>query len=374
MPHLKSLWKGLKDMKVLKGKKWILTGVAVFLVIAAAVGAYMNSGIIVELAAVGKGEVIKQLKETGTVESRSSVTITAKNAGEIKGLAASEGGQVKAGQTLMTSGGMGATLDIKSQQAELAGLQAQYSQARDLANKNKSLYEQGALSQEAYRAAETAARQLAAQISSLQYSIQSYAETSGAQGVTAPMDGVLTAVYVKEGETVAAGTALFEISNLDDIYVKTDFIAEDADLIQEGDKVRIYNKDAGFSDDNGTVSKIFLKAEDKLSDLGVSQKRVTVEISFGTDQTVRLGSDVDVEVAVEKKSGVLRVPELAVFEKDQKNYVYLIAGGKAILREVKIGLEGEDYTEVISGLNEGDQIIVSPGDEVSDGTRIKTSD
>lgn len=360
-------------MKALKGKKWILAGAAAALVIAAAAGAYMNSGIVVESVAADKGEVVKLLKETGTVESRSSVTITAKNAGDIKGLAASEGDRVKAGDTLMTSGGTGATLDIKSQQAELAGLQAQYSQARDLAKKNKSLYEQGALSQEAYQTADTAARQLAAQISSLQYSIQSYAETSGAQGVTAPMDGVLTAVYVKEGETVAAGTALFEISNLDDIYVKTDFIAEDADLIREGDPVRIYNKDAGFSDDNGVVSKIFLKAEDKLSDLGVSQKRVTVEISFGVDQTVRLGSDVDVEVTVEKKTGVLRVPELAVFEKAQKNYVYLITGGKAVLCEVKTGLEGEDYTEVVSGLTEGDQVIVSPGDDISDGTRVKTS-
>ena len=329
-------------------------------------------GNLVESAAVDQGPVEKLLKETGTVESKSSVTVTAKTAGDIKGLTVEEGDQVKAGDTLMTSGGTGAVLDIKSQQAEMAGLQVQYSQARELANKNRALYEQGALSYEAYHASDTEAAQLAAQISSLQYSIQSYAETSGAQGVVAPMDGVLTGVYVKEGESVA-GAPIFEISNLSDIYVKTDFIAEDADQIHEGDTVRIYNKDAGFSDEKGTVRKIFLKAEDKMSDLGVNQKRVTVEISFGTDQPIRLGSDVDVEVTAEQKSDILRVPDLAVFEKNQKNFVYVIDGGKAVLREVKTGLEGEDFMEVISGLSKGDKVIVSPSDDISDGVRIKTS-
>lgn len=358
-------------MKLLKSKKWIVIGGAAILVIAAAAFTAMTTGIAVESAAVDQGEVTKLLKETGTVESKSSITITAKNSGEIKGLIVEEGDNVKAGDTLMTSDGTSATLDIKSQQAELAGLQAQYSQARELANKNKALYEQGALSYEDYNVSSTVAKQLAAQIASLQYSIQSYADSSGAEGVTAPMDGVLTGVFVKEGESVAAGAPLFEISNLNDVYVKTDFIAGDADLIREGDMARIYNEDANFSDDAATVSKIYLKAEDKMSDLGVNQKRVTVEVSFGTVKPIRLGSDVDVEITVDKKDNVLRVPDLAVVEKDRKNYVYVIEGGKAVLREVRTGLEGEDFMEVVSGLSKGDTVILSPNDDISDGVRVK---
>jgi len=359
-------------MKLLKGKKWIVIAAALVLVIAAAAYSAVNGGIVVEAEAVGKGEVSKILKETGTVESKSSVTITAKNSGEVRGLKVEEGDRVKAGDVLLASGGTSASLDIKSQQAELAGLQAQYSQARELANKNKSLYDQGALSYQEYQASETAADQLAAQISSLRYAIESYSESSGAGGVNAPIDGVVTGVYVKEGESVVAGAPLFEISNLDDVYVKTDFIAEDANLIHTGDAVRIYNEDAGFSDDKGKVRKVFLKAEDKMSDLGVSQKRVTVEIDFGAPAAVRLGSDVDVEITVEKRDHVLRVPELAVFEKEKKNYVYVIDGGKAVLREVETGLEGKDYKEVVSGLSEGDIVIVSPHDDVEDGVRVKT--
>ena len=110
-----------------------------------------------------------------------------------------------------------------------------------------------------------------------------------------------------------------------------------------------------------------------MSDLGVSQKRVTVEVSFGSEKTARLGSDVDVQITVDKKENVLRVPDLAVFEKGRKNCVYVVKDGKAVLREIKTGLEGEDYMEVVSGLSVGDKVILSPGDNISDGVRIKTT-
>ena len=365
------IWKGIRSMKLLKGKKLIVIAGAAILVIAAAAVTAMNSGIIVESAAVDQGEVTKLLKETGTVESAHSINITAKNSEEIKGLLVEEGDSVKAGDILMTGDGTSAELDIKSQRAELTGLQAQYNQAKNLANKNKALYEQGALSYEAYNSSNTAAKQLAAQIAAMQYAIESYSESSGAGGVTAPVDGVLTGVYVEEGESVAAGATLFEISNLNDIYVKTDFIAEDADLIHQGGKVKIYNEDANFADENGVVRKVFLKAEDKMSELGVNQKRVTVEISFGATETIRLGSDVDVEITVEKKDNVLRVSDLAVFEKEKKDCVYVIEGGKAVLREIKTGLAGEDYMEVLSGLSKEDIVILSPNDDISDGINVK---
>ncbi|QOX64953.1 efflux RND transporter periplasmic adaptor subunit [Anoxybacterium hadale] len=355
-------------------KKTVFLLVAVLAVGTISAAAWLGGGKEAETAAVDKGEVKKILKENGTVESKSAVTIMAKNAGEIKGLMVDEGDRIEKGAVLMLSDGTSAALDIKSQQAELSGLQAQYSQAKELADKNRLLYEQGALSYEAYNTSNTEAKQLAAQISALRYSIESYAQSTGSEGVTAPVAGVVTAVYVKEGASVAVGAPLFEISNLDDIYVKTDVIAEDADLIQEGDSVKIYNTDSGFSDELASVRKIHIKAEDKLSDLGVSQKRVTVEIAFGSDKRARLGSSLDVEITVEQKENALRVPELAVFVKEKENYVYLLENGKAVLKQVETGLEGEDYYEVLSGLAEGDQVILSPGDDISGGIRIKTKD
>ncbi len=361
-------------MKLFTKRNLIAAGaVAVaFFVIAASF--YMNGGIAVESAAVERGEITKLLKESGTVESYSSIAVVARNSGEVKGVMVEEGDSIEAGDLLMASGGTSTVLDIKSRRAELSGLQAQYSQARELADKNKELYEQGALSYYDYNTSNTAAKQLAAQIASLKFSTESYAEATGAEGVMAPVGGVLTGVYVKEGESVSVGAPLFEISNLEAVYIKADFIAEDADLIEEGNPVRIFNEDAGFNDKNGTVKKVFLKAEEKMSDLGVSQRRVTVEILFGAENGLRLGSNVDVEIAVEKKENVLRVPDMAVFEKNRTNCSYVIEGGKAVLRRLETGLEGEDHIEVVSGLLEGDRVILSPKEDIKDGTRVKEQD
>lgn len=365
-----------KETNQMRGKNrkrnriWILFGIAVLLVIVAGAAA-LTGGMPVETAMVKKGEVVKLIKESGTVESKSTVVIAAKNSGEVKGLNVTEGDHVKAGDLLMTSDGTSALLDIKSQQAELSGLQAQYGQAKELADKNKTLYEQGALSYEVYQTSNTAAKQLAAQVAALQYAIKSYAESSGAAGIAAPIDGYITEIYVSEGETVSPGTSLLEISNLNDTYVKVELIAEDADLVRNGDPVRIYNEDANFSDDKGSVRKVYLKAQEKMSDLGVNQKRVTIEVAFGGTEVPRLGSNVDVEIAVEKKDGVIRVPDISLFEMDKKDYVYVVSGRKAQLREVKKGLEGEDFIEIRSGLKEGEAVILSPGDDLSDGAKVK---
>ncbi|MDD4564673.1 MAG: efflux RND transporter periplasmic adaptor subunit [Eubacteriales bacterium] len=352
------------------GKKWFII-VAVVLFAAVLAAAFLNTEIPVKTAAADRGQVKKILKETGTVESGRAIIVIAKNPGEIKRLLVEEGNSVKAGDLLMSSGGTSTELDIKSLQAELSGLRVQYGQAKDLADKNKVLYEQGAMSYADYSASNTAAKQLAAQVTSLQYAIKSYAVSSGAAGITAPADGVITGVYVKEGESVTVGIPLLEISDLNEIYIKADFIAEDADLIREGDSVRVYNENTGFSDEKGTVKKIHLKAENKMSDLGVNQKRVTVEVLFGTTEQIRLGSNMNVDITVEKKDNVLRISDLAVFEKERKNCVYVIEEGKAVLREIETGLEGEDYIEVISGLSEGNTVILSPGNDIEDGVRVK---
>ncbi len=352
--------------------KWFLLGSALVITAAAVYFAVVSSGIPVETATVSTGEVVKMIKESGSVEAKKTVILTAKSTGEVKGLMVGEGDPVRAGDLLM-AGYMesSAALDIKSMQAQLRGLQVQYAEASDLAAKNKILYEEGAISYQLYSQSRNIANQLAAQIDALNYSIKSYAASTGSSGITAAIDGVITEVFAKEGETVLIGSPLFEIADLEDIYIATDLIAADADLVSVGDPVRVYNEDTGFDSDLCTVSKIYLKAEEKISDLGISQKRVRVEILLSNDQEIRLGSGVDIEITIEKKENALRVSDMALFEMDKEKYVYVVQQGKAVLRKVETGLEGEDYSEILSGLSEGETVIVSPSTDIGDGVRIK---
>lgn len=352
--------------------KWILLGSALIITAAAVYMGVANSGVIVETTTATNGEVAKMIKESGSVETKRSVVIASKSTGEVKGLMVTEGDSVKVGDSLMAGyRENSAALDIKSMQAQLRGLQLQYAEAADIASKNKVLYEEGAISYQFYSQSQTVANQLAAQVDSLNYSIKSYSASTGNSGVTATIDGIVTGVFAKEGESIIAGAPLFEIANLEDVYIATNLIAADADLVTIGDPVRVYNQDTGFDSNLCKVSKVFLKAEEMISDLGISQKRVRVEISLAGERSVRLGSGVDIEITIENKENTLRVSDMAIFEMDSENYVYVVQQGKAVLRKVETGLEGEDYTEILSGLSEGETVIVSPSTDIGDGVRIR---
>ncbi|MDD2484652.1 MAG: efflux RND transporter periplasmic adaptor subunit [Eubacteriales bacterium] len=357
--------------KVVKKKKGIILGGCLLAVAAVAVAVTSFSSIPVKSELVKKGEVVRLVEESGIVESKNTVIVTAKNGGEVNAVLVEEGTFATAGTRLMESDISSAEMDIKSLQAQLSGLQTQYARAKSTLEKNKKLYEQGALSQEEYNASAAGAKQLSSEISALSYTIKSSEEASGVSGVTAPIDGTLTEVFVQKGEIVAAGAALFELSDLKQLYVKVELIAEDADLVAVGDLVRVYNENTGFSDANCTVRKIFTKAQEELSELGIKQRRVAVEVALNPSTVLRLGSNMDVEITVDKKEAVLCVPDEAFFEIEGKDYVYVIEKEKAVLKEVEIGLEGEEYFEVLSGVAEGDRVVISPSDEIEEGTKVR---
>lgn len=362
-----------KDKMDFKKNKKLIIAIAIIVILGVALASYLSSGFSVDAAYVSQGPVIKTVSESGTVESKSAVLLTAKQSGEIKGILVEEGDSVKIGDTLVSSDASSANLDIKSLEAQLRGLQAQYSQAADLAKKSKILYNQGAISSLEYQEAQTMATQLSAQVDSLKYSIDSYANSSGGSGLISPINGVITGVFAKEGETIITGNPLIEISNLKDIYVVADLIVGDANLVETGNKVRVFDKDAGIDDSNCKVSKVHLKAQDYLSDLGLTQKRVRVEIQLFEEKAPRLGSNVDVEITVDQIDNAIRIPDTGIFDINDVTYVYVIEKGKAKLRQVSLGLEGEEYVEILSGLKLKERVILSPGNDITDNVRVKAT-
>lgn len=360
-------------MKQKNKKKIIILAAVVLLIVVSGIYGIVSSRIPVETALVDSGEVVELIKESGTVESEGATIVTATGTGEIQTLLVSEGDEVKAGDLLLSAKGTaGAQSQVQSMKAELSALQIQYNQARNMAEKNKTLYESGALSQESYTQSRAAADQLAAQVSALSHAINSYSESADAPAVTASIDGVISEVFVKEGQVLVPGTPLFEIFNPQALYVKADMVTEDADLLEVGAEVRAYNDDTNFIDEKAFVRKIYPKAQEKMSELGINQRRVPVEIELSAVSFLRLGRELDLEIIVARQESVLRIPDIAIFEKNKKDYVFVVEGGKALLREIETGLKGEYFTEIQSGLSQGETVIVSPGNEIEEGVRVKS--
>jgi RND family efflux transporter MFP subunit len=334
------------------------------------VGAYFSGREEVTVEAVSLRDVYKIVEESGSVESKSAVSIMAKGSGTVSEILVQEGQSVSQGDLLVSFSDFSSASDVASIRAQAEGVYAQYLASKLLSDNNKMLYNQGAISYMEYTQSLALTQQLAAQLSSLGYSAQSLTNATAADGITAPIAGTVTAVYIKEGEWVGPGTPVAEVGGVDDRIISLHLISSDADLVSVGMKASIFSE-GDLITENAVVQEVALKATDYISSLGIVQKRVSVEVSLPKEVTPRLGSNADVEIIVQSRKQVLSVPSKAVFSIEDQYYVYVSEKGKAVLTQVEIDLEGEEYTKITGGLTEGMKVIVSPSTDIGDGTRIK---
>ena len=110
----------------------------------------------------------------------------------------------------------------------------------------------------------------------------------------------------------------------------------------------------------------------KISALGVEEQRVNV-ISDFVDPPGPLGDGYRVECQITVWSGenVLKVPMSSVFRRGQGWSTFVIENGRAKLRDVEIGHRNETEVEILSGLAQGEDIILHPGNQISDGVRVR---
>jgi HlyD family secretion protein len=356
-----------------KGKKKRIIPIAAILVLLAAGGAYayvISGGISVETASAVRGAVTETIDETGVVTSRRVSVVLAKSNYDVVAVRVRLGDAVEAGATLMTMDVAAGDADVKSLEAQAAGLEAQLAQARRNVSRLWTLYEDGAVSRNEYDMAETQEKELAAGLQSLRYTIRGVRENAPENRVESPRAGVVTELFVSEGDTAVMGTPLVEISDMNDLYINASLLADDAAKVRVGDRVLLTDWPGAVC----TVEKISPKVREEMSDLGIAQKRVDAEIAMDDFDGFVLGADVDLEIVIDEKDGVIVVPRKAVFSQDGADFVYVAKDGRVALRPVEVGLKGEDLYEIAANLAEGESVVVSPDGALADGSRVRAGD
>ena len=87
------------------------------------------------------------------------------------------------------------------------------------------------------------------------------------------------------------------------------------------------------------------------------------------DEKLILGFDAKVSILVAKKNHVLTIPVEALVINDEKMYVYIIEEGKAVLKEIEVGVSSDKYYEVTKGLTEGDEVILNSS-KIHEGDKV----
>ncbi len=393
------LLRNSNNQKKKKIKKWATISIALAIV-SAGVFYYISSqdkGIPVEVSSVEKGQVLEYVEETAYAKSDNEHVIYSDISGVLKDIYVKEGESIQKGDILATVEGDDIELQIKSLTAQMSGADAAASYAyvesarlardeafRTLGNMEK-LFEEGAVSNDDYLKAKTAyevAQQTYGQALSQYNSAKAQSRTIGYEidllennrdklTITSTEDTQVTLFHVKEGEYISPGMPLFELGSLEELFIEADVLVSDVGDVEKGQTVIIENEDIGLEEIEGMVERISPKAFSKISELGIEQKRVKVEMLSETlSDKIRLGYEVEVRIITREMNDVLRVPDNAVFEIGEKPHVFVVDGEKTILRPVSVIFEGNDYFAIENGISEGELVVLSPGNELEEGSKV----
>jgi len=213
--------------------------------------------------------------------------------------------------------------------------------------------------------------QYTAQINALKAQKEQLMNTLNKTEILADIDGVITEKFIEEGSFVTQGSPIVEITNLDQIKILADILESELIDIEKGMSVRIDDRISG-TEVISKVIKIYPKIYTELTELGIQQKKVNIEVDGrGLSKDYILNQVLDLEFIVDERASVLRIPLDSYYTDNEEHFVFVNDNGKAASKEVEIGLIGEDYVEIVNGLSEKDQIIEVLDKDISEGMSIK---
>jgi HlyD family secretion protein len=192
--------------------------------------------------------------------------------------------------------------------------------------------------------------------------------------ITSPINGRVLRVLHESAGVVQSGAQLIELGDPTDLEMEIDILSQDAVRVERGAKVLVEHW-GGPTTLNGVVRVVEPSAFLKISALGVEEQRVNVIADFleplEARRTLGDGYRIEVRIVARRAANVLKVPSGAVFHRGDVWAVYRSVNSRAHECRVEIGDQTEIETEILSGLEPGDIVIVYPSDRVRDGATVR---
>lgn len=191
--------------------------------------------------------------------------------------------------------------------------------------------------------------------------------------IKAPITGVVSQRPVMLGDGLIKGALIATVVETGSFYIEAFIDEADVAKVKTAQDVRISMDAYPETALRGGVYMISPVV------LGGGQEARTFEVRIrikdkGLQTLVKPGMSADIEIVVDKVEAALVIPSQAVIEREGEKYVYRKEGGKARLRQVQTGLFNWTYTEIVSGIKEGDEVIVNPDAQgLKDGARVRAS-
>jgi len=391
--------------------KWVMGFLVLALAGYASYSSYQKKQMLpVKVVAVQRGDILETVSATssGTIESDKEVEISAQTSGRIEKLYIKEGDSIEAGKPLLQLEQREALAQVQLARANLLSAEARLREARasyrmrkeltqpqldearanlqhaeTTLNRLRNLYTQGITSKdkldEAERGYMVAKAQYETAVANKSQIHMKEQEVASAQAlveqmkaslavaeiglghtvITAPFSGLVTEVPVEQGEFITPGKPVATLVDISNLYIRATIDEADVRKVKLGQDVRVTLDAFPNKTFHGVLSEISpVVSAQKLES---RTSKVKVRLDPGTDGLMP-GLSADIEVIVGRGEKVLYIPTAVIMEREGKRTVFVAKEGKAGRQEVKIGLSNWDYTEILEGLREGDQVVTTLDD------------
>ncbi len=310
---------------------------------------------------VARRDINSSVTATGIIKPMvgAEVKVGSRISGIVTKLYANIGDYVQAGQQIAQLD----TLDLKAKllQSEAALITAQAAQEYALSEsaRQKALFEQTLISRQEYDLSQKSIKAAEAQLKQAQANLTSSRIQLDYARISAPISGVVASVSTQEGEVVSASFSaptFVTIINLKKLEVRAYVDETDIGKIKVGQAASFTVDTYTENDFKGTVTAIYPAAV--IQD-NVVNYIVTIRIEDFQGKTLRPEMTANVSLSLGVHQNVLAVPTSAIKRGKGGKYVLVPDGKAGTARPVKTGWKDATHTEILSGLKEGDSVIVS---------------
>lgn len=289
----------------------------------------------------------RQVEVMGTVEAAERASIAARISGNIVELPVSLGSRVSSGDLLVT-------ISAEEINAQLLQAQTQLEQAERNLAREQSLLQKNAATRGTVRTLEETQRIAAAALKKARTMLD-YTT------IKAPFSGAITRKMASVGDMAAPGKPLLELENEERLQVIAD-VPESLVLgLAIGDKLPIQLPAAGVQI-SGTIIEIAPTADPR-------SRTAPVKLAISTTKRVRSGQFARVSLPSDSGTAFI-IPFSAVLPYGQMERIFLVHDQKAHLQLVKTGLRQDGLVEILAGVSEGDEVIISGHDQLHDGQPV----
>ncbi|WP_373325556.1 efflux RND transporter periplasmic adaptor subunit [Sporomusa paucivorans] len=326
-----------------------------------------DKGISVKVAVADYIETVPSLNANGTLEGQISATVSAKISGRVEQVLVQEGQTVKAGQPLVKLETVELINTARQAGDSVRKAQVNYELALNDFNRYKRLADIGAVSEQQLDNAKAKLKSAEADVSSATAN-QSSAEQQFSYGViSSPVDGVVANKTVTVGQVVSPGAALMVVQDIDQIYAVIPVEQKDLGRVNIGQKAHVTI--------DAYPDKVFTGVVDVMNpDAGSASRMFRTKIKIdNAGGELKSGMFANVQLVTGESIQALTVPQAAVIQRQDAYYVFTLENGKAVRKPIEIGEVTGSTIVVKSGLEAGEQVIITSVSRLHDGDAVRVA-